>query len=117
MPRFHDMPRIHPPIAAMRHRLAIEAPVDTPDGAGGATRSWTTVALIWAALEPIGNDVRFAAGRPEQATTHRITMRWRSDLDGGKRLRMGTRIFQILACADSDERRKRLVCLCEEVTP
>lgn len=37
----------------LRHRLTLEAPVETPDGAGGVTRSFATVATLWAAVTPV----------------------------------------------------------------
>jgi SPP1 family predicted phage head-tail adaptor len=117
MPRFQRLAPTRPPIGALRHRLTLEAPVDAPDAAGGATRTWNVVATLWAAIEPFVSDANFRALRPEQTTTHRITMRWRGDIDGAKRLRLGARVFAVIATADADERRRRLVCLCEEVKP
>jgi SPP1 family predicted phage head-tail adaptor len=117
MSRFQNTRGEHPAPGRLRHRLAIEAPLDLPDAAGGATRSWTIIGQCWARIEPVGADVRFAQGRPEQAQTHRIVLRWRADIDGSHRFRLGVRRFQVLATADADERRRRLVCLCEEIKP
>lgn len=104
-------------IGAMRRRLVLEAPVEMPDGLGGVTRSFVTVAAFWAQVEWLGGAEHWRQGRPEQTGSYRITLRWRGDLDAGRRLRDGARLFEIRAAADPDGGRRRLVCLAEEVTP
>lgn len=104
-------------IGRHRHRLVLEAPVLTADGAGGSQANWVTVASFWASLEWVAGEERDRAGRPEQSATHRITLRWRAGLDAGQRLRLGARIFDIRAAGDPDGDRRRLVCLVQEVKP
>lgn len=107
-------------IGRRRRRLVLEAPSETPDGAGGATRSYSAVATVWASVEAVETSAggeRWRADRPELATRLRVVMRWRADLDGGKRLRDGARLFAIVSAADPDGRRRHSVCIVEEVTP
>ena len=40
-------------IGKMRHRVTIQQPVRTSDGAGGYTTAWTTLAIVWAHLHPV----------------------------------------------------------------
>jgi SPP1 family predicted phage head-tail adaptor len=117
MTRYRNNRGEHPAPGRLRHRLVIEAPLDLPDGAGGATRGWTVVGQCWARIEPMVADVRLQYSRPDQAQTHRIILRWRADIDGSHRFGLGARRFQVLATADADERRRRLVCICEEIKP
>jgi SPP1 family predicted phage head-tail adaptor len=105
------------PVGAMRRRLLLERPVGVPDGSGGETRSHERVAAVWARVEWLSGEERWRAGRPEQALSHRISMRWRAGVDAGQRLRDATQIFDIRAVADPDGGRRRLVCLAEEVRP
>lgn len=91
--------------------------METADGLGGATRGFTTVAALWAQVEWLNGAEHWRQGRAEQTGSYRITMRWRGDVDAGKRLRDGARIFEIRAAADPDGARRRLLCLAEEVTP
>jgi SPP1 family predicted phage head-tail adaptor len=109
--------RVEAAIGVMRRRFTLEAPVEAPDGLGGVTRGFVTVAAFWAQMEWLGGAERWRQGRPEQAGSFRFTLRWRGDVDAGKRLRDGSRIFEIRAAADPDGSRRRLVCLAEEVTP
>lgn len=103
------------PVGALRRRLLLEAPVETPDGAGGSLRAFETVAAVWAQVEWLSGNERWQGGRPEQATSHRITLRWRNGVDAGQRLRDGGQIFEIRAVGDPDGGRRRLVCLAEEI--
>lgn len=103
-------------IGAMRHRLVLETPLDTPDGAGGAARVWDTVATVWAGLRPISAGERVDADAEEHAVTHRVLIRWRDDVTAGDRFRLGARIFEIRALADPEERQRFLQIDVEEVS-
>jgi SPP1 family predicted phage head-tail adaptor len=104
-------------VGALRRRLTLEATVATPDGLGGATQAYATVAALWAQVEWMSGDERWRAGRPEQFATHRVILRWRAGIDAGQRLRDGARIYEIRAVDDPDGSRRRLICLVEEVRP
>lgn len=104
-------------IGALRARLDIERPVDTPDGAGGAARSWVVAASVFAEIRPVSGDERLMADRMEQAVTHRITLRPPATLTSAMRFRLGSRVFVIRSVVDADERGARLTCLCEETRP
>jgi SPP1 family predicted phage head-tail adaptor len=104
-------------VGALRRRLVLEAAVATPDGVGGMTQTYQTVAALWAQVEWLAGGEHWRRGRPEQAATHRVTMRWRDGVDAGQRLRDGERLFDIRAVADPDGGRRRLVCLVLEITP
>jgi len=104
-------------IGRMRRRLVLEAPVVSPDGLGGATQAFEAVAALWGQVESISGTEAWRQGRPEQSQNYRITMRWRGDVDAGRRLRDGGRLFDIRSAADPDGARRQLVCLVEEVTP
>lgn len=104
-------------IGRLRRRLVLEAPVATPDGIGGATQVFETVAAFWAQLEWLSGSETWRQGRSEQLGIWRVTLRWRGDVDAGRRLRDGDRIFDIRSVADPDGSRRRLICIVEEVTP
>ncbi|HEV7259719.1 MAG TPA: phage head closure protein [Bosea sp. (in: a-proteobacteria)] len=104
-------------VGALRRRLVLEAAVTSPDGLGGQTQSFETVAALWAQVEWLGGGEHWRRGRPEQAATHRITMRWRAGVEAGQRLRDGERLFDIRSVADPDGSRRRLVCHILEITP
>ena len=105
------------PIGEMRHRLVLEAPNETPDGIGGVTRAWTTLATVWAAIEPVAAEDQVVADRRLGVLTHRIVIRQRDGLTTHHRFRLGARVFVIRAIRDLEERGRFLECLTEEERP
>ena len=98
------------PLGALRHRLNLER--SGQDGAGETV--WTPVDTVFAALTPISPRERETGGGLTGTVTHRIELRWRADVSSRDRLRLGERIFRIVAAHDLDETRRRLVVLAEE---
>lgn len=98
----------------LRHRVALERPVDTPDGAGGASRVWTKVADLWTAITPVSVSERLAAEALEATATHRVRIRHRTDVTSDMRFVLGSRVFRVEAVSDPDQRRRWLDCLCRE---
>jgi head-tail adaptor len=92
----------------LKTRLQIQAPVETDDGLGGVTRSYTTLTTAWAQVAPLaarggGADVQADA---EGATVkYRILLRSNFILTLQHRLVDGARIYRIAAIRDADDRR------------
>jgi SPP1 family predicted phage head-tail adaptor len=104
-------------IGARRQRFILEQPVEAPDGTGGVTRSYQVLTPLWGSLEFISGAEQFQRDRMEQAITHRISLRYRADINAGMRLRLGARLFDIKTIADPDQRRRHLTCLAQEIVP
>lgn len=101
-------------IGALRRRLRIEAPQRSPDGGGGAVVDWQLVAEVWARIAPVSGRERAYAEQIAAEVSHRITIRYRGDVEPRMRLCADDRVFAIEAVFDPDERRRRLVCLARE---
>ena len=86
----------------LNRRLVLEAPAEIADGAGGVTRTYTTVTTLWAAVRPASARGDVVAAASGATVTHRIILRTRADLTTRHRLRDGTRIFRIVALRDHD---------------
>jgi SPP1 family predicted phage head-tail adaptor len=86
----------------LRHRLVLEEPVEADDGAGGVTRSYQTLATIWAKLTPVSARGEVDAVTLGATVTHRIVIRARGDVTTRHRLRDGARIYRIVAWRDAD---------------
>ncbi|ATQ67152.1 MULTISPECIES: phage head closure protein [Methylosinus] len=102
-------------IGALRQRVTLEAPIDTADDSGSMTRSYASVAQIWAKLTPAAGEARFVAEREEQAITVVALIRWRADVTSRMRLVVGARTLLIHSVYDPDGRRRFLLCRCEEI--
>jgi SPP1 family predicted phage head-tail adaptor len=100
-----------------RHRLYVEAPYELPDGAGGVTRAFETVGLIWGLVEPMGGTEVLSEDRLVQRMTHRITIRAFSGLTAAHRLRRGGRLFEIRAISEDVPARRLMSLHCEETAP
>ena len=103
-----------PAIGSLRHRLRLEAPVRTPDGAGGASVVWSEVAVIWADVRPSSGGETTVAEAVSGRISLEVIVRHRTDIIPAMRFRLGSRRFEILAVLDIDERRRHLRCLCRE---
>ena len=107
----------------LKHKLALEAEVQTSDGQGGYSRSWQKLADIWAEILPLtggqtrsygsGNEV-FGQGQIQNTLTHKILVRYRSGIDAGMRLVFEQRAFNIRYIANTDEAKDTLEILAEE---
>lgn len=106
-----------PSLGAMRHRLTIESPVDTPDGFGGLIRSFVARANISAAIEHVKIFQRAAASSETVEITHLIHVRSSADVAAGWRLRKGARRFEISAVLPDDQASGFIICHCRELAP
>jgi SPP1 family predicted phage head-tail adaptor len=89
----------------LNRRLALLAPVETDDGAGGVTRSYETAAMVWAQVLPLAARADMAAGSLGAALRARIVIRYRDDVTTRHRFQDGTHVYRILAARRSSDRR------------
>jgi SPP1 family predicted phage head-tail adaptor len=94
---------------ALRHRLVLEAPVESADGAGGVTRDYAAIATLWAAVTPIAARPAVVADAAGATVTHRIVIRAGPDVTTRHRLRDGARTFQVVALREDERRRFLLI--------
>jgi SPP1 family predicted phage head-tail adaptor len=104
-------------IGTRARRFTLEMPLQSPDGFGGVVTSFAAGPQLWGAIEFVGGGERRRAGRPEQAITHRVRLRFRDGVTAAMRLSLGPRRFAIRLAADPDGSRRELVCLVEEISP
>ena len=104
-------------IGKLRHRIAIEVESAATDSYGGQLDPWASprvVARVWARIEPLRGREQLRGMQLESRVTHRVVIRHRSDVGPANRLRFGTRLFNIRAVIDVEERSRWLELLCEE---
>ena len=102
------------PIGALRHRLVIESAVRVPDDGGGVSRTWSNIAEVWAAIDPVKGRETVVAEAVTGSVSFVIHIRYRNDVVPAMRFRLGTRVFEILAVFDASDRRRFLKCLVQE---
>jgi len=86
--------------------VEIQEVTSSPDAMGQPTISWGTTQSAWAQILPLtARELYFTKTvRPE--TTHRITLRYFAGLTSANRLKMGSRIFNILGLINENELKK-----------
>lgn len=92
----------------LRNLIDIERAVETPDGAGGNSKVWQVIASPRAYIKPISGGERFQAMRLESNISHRIFIRYRSDLKSDDRINYQGRLMQIKAIVNIEEQNKWL---------
>lgn len=108
----------------LRHRLTLQAEVQTNDGAGGYSKSWQNIADIWAEIIPVtavssriisasGKETPFA-GQPQAEMSHKILIRYRDDVTPAMRFLFDNRIFNIRHVANVEEKDEILQILAQE---
>ena len=88
--------------------------VETEDGAGGVTRSFSAVATLWASVVPLSAAREIEAARLGARVTHRLRLRYSDDITTRHRFRDGSRIYRIVALRDHDGRKRLLDIEAEE---
>jgi head-tail adaptor len=106
----------------LTHLLVLEQATRLPDGAGGFTTTWATLCTHWA--EITSGAGRITAGEEVfvSQVPYRITLRAAPVGSTARprpeqRLRLGSRIFTILAVAERDATGRYLVCFSREEVP
>jgi len=107
----------------LRHRLTLQQEIETPDGAGGYSRSWQNIADLWAEIVPLvgagssargsGKEAPFA-GQLQADISHRILLRYRDGITADMRLLYENRAFNIRSVANLNEDRDTLQLLVQE---
>lgn len=101
-----------------RHLVQLQSPAGSRDAVGERVTTWTTVASVWAAIEPIGARELFAAAQAQAATTHRVRVDYSTAIaaiDGSWRVLFGSRVLVIDGKPRNiEERNREIELLCSE---
>lgn len=107
---------------ALRHKIMIQAKSTAAgrDSFGGQVVAWTSNRGVWAEVKPIRGSQYFEAQQVQSAVTHKIRIRYTTlagsteITPGNCRAKWGTRIFNIHAALNPDERNIMLDLMCSE---
>lgn len=99
-------------------RVTIQSPVDSRGAtfADPQAASWSTVATVWAAVEPLAGREWFRNQEVGASAEVRVTLRWRDGVTEKMRLVHGARTYEIVAPPiDVELRHEQLQLMCREV--
>lgn len=103
----------------LRHQVTIQSltagsPTRKPDGTLDA--AWTDAIgnPVAASIDPVTGKESFLAGGHLAEVDHKIRIRYRAGITAKQRVLFGSRVFDILAVLNWEERNKELLLLCKE---
>ena len=101
----------------LRHLVTIESRSATPDTYGEPAQTWSTLhANQPASIEPLSGRELIAAQAVQSDVTHRVRMRYVAGVETKHRIAFGSRVFDIRAIRNIDERGIEWEMLCTEGT-
>jgi SPP1 family predicted phage head-tail adaptor len=99
----------------LRHRVILQTPTITANSYGEPIETFVNTATIWASVEPLSGRDYFKSMKDNAEITHKVTIRYRSDIKPTLRFLFGTRVFDILYFTLPDNRNISVECWCREV--
>lgn len=105
-----------PSLGSLNHRVEVLSRTTQTDQSGGQSTTYASSANIWARIdEQPGNVQNIADGVVSQQSVQ-VTVRFRSDINVGDRLRVEGKQFDIDHVVDLNGRRAYLVCTCSAIS-
>jgi len=97
----------------LRHRLTIQQQTETRDSYGAAIITWSDVATVWGAIEPLSGQELFAQQQVQPETKVRIVLRYRA-IDPSYRIVHDGKYYNITEVIDHGLRGQMLTLMCRE---
>ena len=109
----------------LRHRVAIQTPAETRNARGEVTRTYPTVAVVRASVEPLSGKEMIVAQQVDSQVTTRVRLRYLAGVTSHSRVQLlgpdgdpdhPTRTLHVLSVIDHDQRHISMELMCEDVT-
>lgn len=91
-------------IGGLRNRVQLQTKARTVSASGAVSEAWTTVATIWARMEPMTGSESRNLGRATGQAGWKMTARSRPDFTVSARIVWKGRNFDITRASNPDER-------------
>lgn len=103
----------------LRHRAKLQQRSAAQDTLGGQITTWSDVATIWCDIQPLSGRELLAAQAVQSDVEYSVVARYRSEFATPKavaamRLLYGSRMLNIVACMNVDERNRTVELRCSE---
>lgn len=102
----------------LRHRVTLEECTESADEVTNEpVEAWRAFSVVWASVEPVRGNERFASMQIQSAVTHAVTIRSGPPVAAKWRIRHGGRVLYVQdPPIDIDERGRKTVLMCQERT-
>ena len=104
----------YPEMGGMKRRIMLQRPAKTEDEGGGRRVVYQDVANVWASVEPISSREYFFAQQERADVTHKIRIRFRTDVKNNWRVRYGSAQFLVDSIIDIGGERRFMELLSHE---
>lgn len=102
-------------IGQLRHRLELHSASPTPNDFNEPIDAWSSYGTVWGRISPMKGEELFHAQQTNATVTHKILIRYNSNVTAKHRVIFNSRIFEINAVLDPEERNEMLFLHCTEV--
>jgi SPP1 family predicted phage head-tail adaptor len=99
---------------SLRKRLIIQASTDTQSASGAYTKTWATLATVWANVVQTSGMTEDSGGSVHADKTYTVTIRYYSGVTPKNRLLWGSRILNIDSVINLEEKNHWMVMVCRE---
>jgi SPP1 family predicted phage head-tail adaptor len=100
----------------LRHRATIQQKSVTRSATGAEVVTWSTVATVWAAINPMRGAEYVDAAQLRDQVDAKITMRYRSGIIPAMRVTEGGNTWDIISVVNPGQRDALLELMCKAVT-
>jgi len=100
----------------LNKRVTLQTATVTQNSYGEEVRAWVPIqhGYRWASVEPLSGAERFAAQQVNPSVSHKVTIRALPGVTPKMRVLYGTRVLEIDAVLDLEERGEAMQLLCTE---
>lgn len=101
----------------LRHRLTVQTATISQNAFGEPVQTWTTLATVWGAVEPLRGAERQRAMQVSATEEVKIVLRHSATIGGIKpddRILYGSKVYDISAVMNIDERNRELNVMAKE---
>ena len=95
-------------------RVAIQRQASGQGSTGQPNGAWATTETVWASIEPVSGREYFNASGERAEVTHKVRIRYGSTVAPKDRLLYGSRVFNIRAVLNLEERGRWLQLMVSE---
>lgn len=106
-----------PQAGRLRHRVTIQQASVSQQASGAPVRTWANVATVWAQVrtQSGGEQRNEGADQVVAALYYAVTIRYRAGLEPTMRVLWGSRVLEVTAIQEPDNRQRSLTLMCTEV--
>jgi SPP1 family predicted phage head-tail adaptor len=99
----------------LRNRVTIQSKTVVQNSFGEEDITWTELATVWAAVEPLRGR-EFLDGRMVTAEiTTRVRIRYRDGISPEMRVVFGSKVYDVIAVVHIEEREREIHLMCQEI--